>query len=86
MTQRTEILEYLLTGRPLTSKQAIEQFGCTRLAAVVHYFRGKDIPIESTRVPVTDRYGKQTNVSKYWIPEEYVQKRTHHVQKGANSR
>lgn len=83
MTQRTEILEYFLTGQPLTSKQAIEQFGCTRLAAVVHHFREKDIPIESTRITVTDRYGQSVRVSKYWLSEDYIHER---AQRGASAK
>jgi hypothetical protein len=51
LTQDDEILQYFSLGYTLTQKDAIEIFGCYRLAAVVHRLkeRGHDIENISTK-------------------------------------
>lgn len=38
-TQRNAILAHLQSGRPITPVEALSQYGCFRLAAVVHELR-----------------------------------------------
>ncbi len=65
MTQRETILKYLQTHKSgITSKEAIEKFGCTRLSAVISVLRDKGYDITSARETVPTRYG-HASVSRY---------------------
>ena len=46
MTQTNKILEHLLTGEELTPLEALEKFGCFRLAARVYDLRKEGIDIQ----------------------------------------
>ena len=48
MTQKQRVKEYLKTGRPLTSWEAIEKWHCTRLAAVIDKLKKEGMNIQST--------------------------------------
>ena len=61
-TQEERILDWLLSGRPLTALEALEQFGSFRLAARICELR-RVIPIRSTKVKT--QTGKR--VEQYWI-------------------
>ena len=61
-TQEERILDWLLSGRPLTALEALEQFACFRLAARICELR-RVIPIRSTKVKT--QTGKR--VEQYWI-------------------
>jgi hypothetical protein len=50
-SQKTNILEYLIEGNPLTSLEAIELFGCTRLAAIIFALRKVGWNIEGKALP-----------------------------------
>jgi hypothetical protein len=54
-TQAKVILDHLLTGKPLTALDALNQYGCFRLAARIHELR-KDHEIEEVMV---ERNGKR---------------------------
>lgn len=60
-TQAKVILDHLLTGRPLTALDALNQYGCFRLAARIHELR-KDHEIEEVMV---ERNGKR--YASYYI-------------------
>ena len=47
LTQDDEILQYFALGYTLTQKDAIEIFGCYRLAAVVHRLKERGYGIEN---------------------------------------
>lgn len=47
MSQTTQILEYLETGNPLTPLEALERFGCFRLAARIDELRRIGYPINT---------------------------------------
>lgn len=62
MTQEQCILEHLRNGLPLTPIQALERYGCFRLAAVIKILRNKGHRIETVM---------QTNGKKHWASYEY---------------
>lgn len=62
------VLAALFTG-PLTSLQAIRQFGVTRLAAVVYDLRQDGFKIESVNITVADRFGRDCNVAEYRLKD-----------------
>lgn len=61
-TQAQAILDHLLTGRPLTALDALNDYGCFRLAARIHELR-KEHQIEEVMV---ERNGKR--YASYFIP------------------
>lgn len=68
MSQSSEILNHLNIHGSITSMQAINSFGCTRLAARIKELelRGYSIPRET--VEVTNRIGRTCRVTLYKRP------------------
>lgn len=62
MNQRQTILKYLQKGKKLTSLQALNKFGCFRLASRISELKQMGYPIRKEMV-------KKNNKSwaKYWI-------------------
>ena len=50
-TATEDIQAHLESGLTLTPKEAIDLFGCMRLAAIVHRLRGRGLDIETELVP-----------------------------------
>ena len=50
MSQEHEVLRYLFRGRPLTAAQAVNKWGCYRLAARVKSLRNKGFLIDSSMI------------------------------------
>ena len=67
-TQRNNVLEHLESGREITPLDALEQYGCFRLAAVIWNLRDEGYKI-STKT-VTSRYGKK--FASYKLKDELV--------------
>ena len=65
VTQKSLIKEYLLTGRHLTPLDALELFGCMRLAAVVHTLKKEGLDIQTDII--TTLTGKK--VADYFVGE-----------------
>ena len=63
-TQRYAILKHLKTHkRGITSKDAIEMYGCTRLSAVISALEETGVSISHKREVVPTRYGN-TSVTR----------------------
>ena len=63
--QRGAVLEHLKTYGALTSMEAFELYGATRLAAIVHEFRKMGYDIETHELTTKNRYGETTQYAKY---------------------
>ena len=50
MSQSDAIMEYLITGAELTPLEALQKFGCLRLAARVHDLRKEGVDIAERMV------------------------------------
>lgn len=71
-TKTGEVLRYLKENGSITSMEAIERFGATRLSAIIfnlRHNRGYDI----STVPITsaDRYGHQVTFAKYVLHKDH---------------
>ena len=60
------LLDYLATNKRITSLDAIQQLGNTRLAATIHLLRKRGYDISSKTVTVPTRHGK-TSVAEYTL-------------------
>lgn len=69
--QKMLVYNYLMAGHTITSLEAIEKFGITRLSAVIFNIEKMTGRAPSRRmIPVTNRYGKTVRVAEYWIDQE----------------
>jgi hypothetical protein len=70
MNQTQAVLEHLKSGKPLTSKQAFQLYGCTRLSAKVFDLRKKGYNIETLMCEGETRFGTPCSYGKYVLREE----------------
>lgn len=67
-TQLELIREALLSGRSLTPLEALQEFGCFRLAAAIHTLRQEGLDIVTDMVPqpgaLADR-GRENDFARY---------------------
>lgn len=66
------VLEYLKTHSGITSKEAFELFGATRLSAIIFNLR-KDYKIINIKHHAPNRYGEKTAFDEYQLVGEYVE-------------
>ena len=65
-----QVMQWLKKGRSITSKQAIDAFGCTRLAAVISALKyDYNMQIVTDLVPVKNRNGRWVEIAKYRLVE-----------------
>ena len=62
-TQRLKILSHLKDGEPITSLDALQRYGCMRLASRISELKRKGIPIKSRFI----RTEKGKQVKEYWL-------------------
>ena len=65
-----EILGYLRTHEYLTSMEAWEMWGVTRLASIIHQFRKAGYDIDTVNVETTTRFGETTHYARYYLRGE----------------
>ena len=61
--------DYLMDNGSITSWEAIDKFGATRLASIIHNLRKAGYEIKTDTILFTDRYGNQGSYAKYTIGE-----------------
>jgi len=71
-TQSSDILQHLKDGRRLTQKEAINEYGAYRLAAVIHSLRNQGHNIQSKRVDVPTRYSNRNGSTRMSSISEYT--------------
>lgn len=64
-THKTRLLQYLEDYGSITSLQAIQDLGNTRLSATIFQLRKEGHEIVSSDIKVPTRWGTQTTVTKY---------------------
>lgn len=65
MTQKEMVYKYLKEHDGITSLEAYEAFGITRLASVIFKLRQDGHPISSESLKVKNRYGVECTVANY---------------------
>ena len=68
MSQITDVIEYIRDHGSITSRQAIFNLGCYRLASRINDMRKGGIPVESEMITVPAHNGKNTRIARYTIP------------------
>lgn len=70
-TQCQRIIEYIVKHRSITSAEAMDEFGCYRLASRIHDLKKRGYPINSFMVHGKNRYGKGTKYKMYTLDEDW---------------
>lgn len=65
MTQIEAVKQHLLSGKTITSMEAFELYGCTRLADKVFRLRKQGYDIDCQEVVSKNRYGRPCTYAKY---------------------
>jgi hypothetical protein len=69
--QRNVVLELLKSGRSITSKEAFERFGITRLSAIICDFRKMGYPIATSLEDGVTRYGDSCKYARYSLDPRF---------------
>lgn len=65
-TNKTKkVLEHLQINGSITSLEAIELYGATRLSAIIFNLRKRGYDIITEDMPFTDRFGNKSSFGKY---------------------
>lgn len=64
-SQKAEILAYLKKNGTITSMQAIEMFGATRLSGIIFMLRKEGYNIATLDTSIKDRFGTRKNIATY---------------------
>ena len=67
MNKTKLILEWMKSGRSISSQVAFERFGATRLSSVIFKLRKKGYNIDTEMVQAKDRYGNAVRYANYWL-------------------
>ncbi len=70
MSQCERVLKYMRTFNGITTMEAFNVLGITRLSGRIHDLREKGYPIESEMIEVENRYGEKVRCAKYTIKGE----------------
>ena len=70
MNKTTAVLSHLMDNGSITSIDAIERYGATRLSAIIFNLRRRGYDIETVTMGMTDRYGYAVNYAKYVLHEK----------------
>lgn len=64
-TQTGDVLAHLIEHGSITTIEAFQKYGCTRLPARIFDYRAKGYNIESDIVAVKNRYGNPAPIAVY---------------------
>ena len=68
--QRGEVLKHLKSGKRITSREAFEKYGATRLSAIIFDLRKLGMNISTTSCVGKNRYGESCSYAKYKLEDE----------------
>lgn len=70
-THTFKVAQWLRSGKSITSWQAIDLFGCTRLADVIYRLKNiHEFPIKDEIISVKNRNGRTVKIAKYQLITE----------------
>jgi hypothetical protein len=69
-TQSSLTLEYMQNNGGITSMEAFQMFGVTRLSSIIFNLRNAGYHIETVRITSKNRYGNSCNYARYILKED----------------
>ena len=70
MNKTNSVQLHLIEKGSITSWEAIQLYGATRLSAIIFNLRKRGMNIESIMVEFTDRFGSKSQYAKYIYKEK----------------
>lgn len=70
MTQKDMVISHLLEHGSITSLDAIQEYGITRLADVIYKLKKDKWPIITLDEVSKNRYGKEVRYGRYILPQK----------------
>lgn len=67
MTKTGMVLDWLKSHAGITSVEAFENFGATRLSAIIFELKRKGYNIETVMVDGKDRFGNRCRFARYYL-------------------
>jgi hypothetical protein len=67
LTKRRKVELHLIAEGYITSWEAIEQYGVTRLSAVIYCLKHDGWTFETEKIPFEDRFGDKGHYAKYIV-------------------
>lgn len=67
MNKTSAVLQWLQTKASISSMEAIENFGATRLSAIIFNLRKRGHNIETVKCEGTDRFGNKMTFARYYL-------------------
>lgn len=61
------VFDYIVENGSITSLEAIQKLGETRISVRIFELRDKGVPINSEYIKVENRYGESRHVKKYFF-------------------
>lgn len=74
--QRNAILSHLKSGKSITSKEAFELYGVTRLSAIIYDLRAMGHLIHAVSVEGKTRFGDTCRYAKYFLGSDIKKEET----------
>lgn len=68
-TQRSAVLAHLQNHGSITSMEAFERYGATRLSAIIYVLRHQGYDIVAETIRFKTRYGTNANVARYTLKD-----------------
>lgn len=72
MTQCDKILRHMMDYGSITSLEAMQEYGCMRLASRISDLKSRGIQIQRAMVSGKNRYGETTSYAKYSLKKNGV--------------
>ena len=72
MTKTQAVLDWLKTHASISSMEAIQSFGATRLSAIIFDLRKRGYNIETVKCEGTDRFGNKMQFARYYLRDSPV--------------
>ena len=72
MNKTKAVLEWLQTHASISSMEAINNFGATRLSAIIFNLRKRGYNIETVMVDSRDRFGNKMQFARYYLRDSPV--------------
>lgn len=76
-TQMEKVLDHLKFEGPINPKQALELYGCFRLAAIIHVLRKEGHNITTDETPFVGRDGNPGHYATYTLQEMVQEDQVH---------
>lgn len=69
-SQRAAVLDHLRKRGTITSWEAIQEYGATRLSAIIHVLRQEGYDIGDMWEETTNRFGETARFKRYFLKAE----------------